>query len=109
MYSVSLQELFGTKLERSGFKMRKDNLIKTVEDDYGIQHLYDFKNGYGASVIKSRGSYGGRQGLWELAVMTVNGEHMDLCYSTYITEDVLGHLSIEQVNETLEQISKLVS
>jgi hypothetical protein len=87
--------------------MRTDNLIEFVKDDYGVQYLFDFNNGYGASVIKSEGSYGGRQGLWELAVMSGSGKELNLCYSTDITDDVLGHLSIEQVNETLEKISLL--
>lgn len=35
----------------------------------GIQRVYKFSNGFGASVVKHEFSYGGRKGLWELAVI----------------------------------------
>jgi len=69
----------------------------------GVQKLYSFPNGYGASVIKHKGSYGGAQGLWELAVL--KGE--ELCYNTPITDDVLGHLTTGEVNAILDKISDL--
>ena len=37
--------------------------------DTGIQRIYKFDNGYGASVVKHKYSYGGDKGLWELAVI----------------------------------------
>ena len=69
----------------------------------GVQKLYSFPNGYGASVIKHKGSYGGAQGLWELAVL--KGE--ELCYNTPITDDVLGRLNDPEVDNILLKISKL--
>jgi len=48
-------------------------------------------------------SYGGKQGLWELAVLK-NGE---LCYNTSVTSDVLGHLSDEDVEFHLKEIENL--
>ncbi len=69
----------------------------------GVQHVYSFPNGYGASVVKHDFSYGGKQGLWELAVL--NGE--ELCYTSGITEDVIGHLSWKNVEETLSEIKQL--
>jgi len=76
----------------------------------GTQKLWAFKNGYGASVIKfsgmfglGSGSYGSEKGLWELAI-----KHPEqLCYATPITDDVMGHLSPEKVEEILEKISQL--
>jgi hypothetical protein len=62
-----------------------------------------FANGYGASVLQRRGSYGHDQGLYELAVLADDG----LCYDTPITDDVLGHLSEERVTEALRQIAAL--
>jgi hypothetical protein len=50
-----------------------------------------FGNGYGASVVRSAYSYGGRDGLYELAVLAGN----TLCYDTPITDDVEGHLTPE--------------
>lgn len=69
----------------------------------GVQKLYSFPNGYGASVIKHKGSYGGDNGLWELAVL-FNDE---LCYDTEITGDVIGHLNDPEVDNILRQIANL--
>lgn len=79
------------------------NLIRTYDRNDGISLEFKFANGYGASVIKSQYSYGGKNGLWELAVL----DHGDLCYDTVITNDVLGHLTWEQVETALEKIKKL--
>jgi len=68
-----------------------------------VQHVYAFPNGYGASVVKHDFSYGGKNGLWELAVL--NGE--DLCYTSGITEDVIGHLSWTKVEAVLRDIKQL--
>lgn len=70
----------------------------------GTQRIYKFANGYGASVIQSYMSYGGDRGLWELAVLDSN-EH--LCYDTPVTNDVIGYLTEEQVQEYLAQIDAL--
>ena len=69
----------------------------------GVQHVYSFPNGYGASVVKHDFSYGGKNGLWELAVL--NGE--GLCYTSGITEDVIGHLSWTKVEAVLGDIKQL--
>ena len=64
---------------------------------------YDFDNGYGASVIMNEMSYGGKMGLYEIAVL-----HSGLiCYDTDITDDVLGFLTKSAVNDILEKISNL--
>ena len=69
----------------------------------GIQKVYQFPNGYGASVIKHRGSYGYKKGLWELAVL----HEGELCYDTEITNDVIGHLNDPEVDNILGQIARL--
>ena len=71
----------------------------------GPQKIYRFDNGYGASVIESHMSYG-----TELAVLHFNSEDnydFTLVYDTPITDDVLGHLTEEELEETLEKISLL--
>lgn len=79
----------------------------------GVQHLYRFPNGYGASVVCSSVSYGGDRGLWELAVIywpvpeNLDIFDFDLTYDTPITGDVVGHLSIQEVHELLDQIEAL--
>lgn len=70
----------------------------------GFQELYRFPNGFGASVICHRFSYGGDRGLLELAVLDLNG---DLCYSTPVTEDVIGHLTRTDLENVLDQIANL--
>lgn len=70
----------------------------------GTQRIYKFPNGYGASVIRHQGSYGFKNGLWELAVLDSSG---DLCYSTPITNDVIGHLTDEEVILKLNEIRGL--
>ena len=69
----------------------------------GIQKRYKFPNGYGASVICHKGSYGGHLGLWELAVEL----HGIIVYDTAITADVMGYLKTEEVNKQLKAIKEL--
>ena len=70
----------------------------------GIYQEYKFPNGYGASVIKHRYSYGGKDGLWEVAVLDSEG---NICYDTPITSDVLGHLNDPEVDSVLTNIYNL--
>jgi hypothetical protein len=77
----------------------------------GSQKIYAFSNGYGASVVMHDFSYGGKDGKWELAVLRFddpsNLSDFDLTYDTPITNDVIGHLSEEEVDELLEKIAEL--
>ena len=74
----------------------------------GSQALVFFANGYGASVIRGYGSYGGDDGLYELAVVkTAEDDSWNLCYDTGITDDVMGHLTEQEITDTLEQIEAL--
>jgi len=70
----------------------------------GVQVLFKFANGRGASVIRHRYSYGGEFGLWELAVLNRDG---GLDYSTPITDDVLGRLNESEVRSALASIRAL--
>ena len=78
-------------------------LTETNDFNGGIQKVYEFPNGYGASVIKHKGSYGYSEGLWELAVLN-EGE---LCYDTEITNDVIGYLNDPEVDRLLRKINQL--
>jgi hypothetical protein len=78
----------------------------------GVQYQFRFDNGYGASVVKARGTYGYEQDLWELAVLTwdksSNGEwDYDLNYYTPITDDVVGYCTDQKIREYLQQIKDL--
>ena len=73
-----------------------------------IQKVYRFKNNYGASVVKGEHTYGGNEGLWELAVIVFDTSGgFNLCYTTPITQDVEGHLSDDAVEELLTKIEAL--
>lgn len=73
-------------------------------DHFGIRAVVEFDNGYGASVVQNKFSYGGTQGLYEIAVLDSDKE---ITYTTSVTNDVLGYLSKDEVSGVLEQISKL--
>lgn len=62
-----------------------------------------FKNGYGASIVRHDYSYGGPQGLYELAVLRDD----KLCYNTPVTSDVLGYLTPNDVERYLQEIESL--
>ena len=64
-----------------------------------------FDNGYGASVVSHQHSYGGRDGLFEVAVIDAQTE--ELVYDTPITTDVLGRLTFGEVAEVLQKIAAL--
>ena len=70
----------------------------------GIGYVYEFENGYGASVVSHDASYGGKQGLYEIAVLDSTG---DLCYSTPITDDVIGYANEDKIKDTLDRIKSL--
>lgn len=71
------------------------------------QILHKFDNGYGASVIQGTYTYGGPEGLWEIAVIEWDGESFDLTYDTTITDDVLRYIHESEVPEILSQIESL--
>lgn len=69
----------------------------------GERTVYQFPNGYGASVITGSMFYTDGERPYELAVL-VNG---DLCYDTEITDDVIGHLDEIDVLGLLNRIKSL--
>jgi hypothetical protein len=85
-------------------KQFKDLEFKEHRDLNGVVARIQFDNGYGASVVKHEFSYGGKDGLYELAVLDTNG---DLTYETPITDDVIGYLREEDVTDVMEKIQKL--
>lgn len=90
-------------------------ITRTHHSGNGIQKIYRFPNGYGASVIRYKikdyyGSYTNNDKEWELAVIKFKGTEdnsFELNYMTKITGDVMGYLSDEQVQKILKKISKL--
>jgi len=66
-----------------------------------------YNNGYGVSVISNEFSYGGRQGLFELAILIGDEDYSDISYDTHITNDVLGYLTHVDVENIIKQVKDL--
>lgn len=70
----------------------------------GIQAIVKFDNGYGASIVRHQFSYGGREGLFEMAILGQDGH---ITYDTSITNDVIGYLSEQEISDYLKKIKEL--
>lgn len=70
----------------------------------GYKQTFHFANGFGASVICNKHSYGGHKGLFEVAVLNRDGE---ISYDTPITTDVVGWLTFGEVAALLKRIENL--
>lgn len=77
---------------------QKSNIL-----DLGEQAHLSFNNGYGISVITGYGSYSNENKPYEIAVLFNN----ELCYTTEITNDVIGWLDEEEVSEIMIKIQNL--
>lgn len=97
-YSRIIQE-FGLE-----YKTFEDVNFKPHPLGNGIQGIITFDNSYGASVVRTDTSYGGKLGLYEMAILDKMGH---LMYTTQISDDVIGFLTAEQVTEKLIQIQEL--
>jgi hypothetical protein len=71
----------------------------------GKQARMVFENGYGVSVVSHTYSYGGKDGLFEVAVLGKDG---DLTYDTPVTNDVIGYLSKKAVSDVMKQVQNLL-
>jgi hypothetical protein len=83
--------------------------IKALDfDEDGVQILYKFPNNFGASLIKSNLSYGGKDGLWELAVIKwEDDETFNIHYNNSVADgDIRGYLTDKDVEALLEEIEK---
>ena len=85
-------------------KTFKDLKFKKLLDLSGIYCRIQFDNGFGASIVKHKYSYGGDKGLYEIAVLDSGGE---ITYTTPITDDVIGYLRPEDVTDVMAKIQQL--
>ena len=72
----------------------------------GKKSRMHFDNGFGVSVVSHTHSYGGRSGLYEVAVLDKDGL---LTYETPVTSDVIGYLTEENVTDVMKQVQELKS
>ena len=70
----------------------------------GVKCRMMFENGFGVSVVSHTYSYGGKDGLFEIAVLDEDG---DLTYNTPVTNDVVGYLNPDEVTDIMEEVQKL--
>ena len=102
---LSVDALRGVLEEAISFEfgMDKHEELGGFYEVDGLYYRAKYPNGYGVSIIKHHYSIGGNHDKWELAVL--NGG--TLCYSTPITDDVLGYLDDEEVCELCRRIRDL--
>ena len=86
-------------------KTFKDIIFKTnpMGDDFGITSRTQFDNGYEVSVVRSEYTYGGKDGLYELAVFKDGEMHYD---NAVANGDVVGYLREEDVTDAMLLIQK---
>lgn len=88
-------------------KTFEDLEFEKIEDapyQVGVKCRTTFSNGYGASVVSHTYSYGGKQFLYEIAVLDPDGE---ITYETPVTDNVIGYLTPEEVTQVLTDIQNL--
>jgi hypothetical protein len=73
----------------------------------GVQAKYFFSNDYGVSVVRSPGSYGFTEGLYEVAVLKGTENNWKICYDTPVTYDVLGHRDEQDIENIMKEVSSL--
>lgn len=89
--------------------MKFSDLDFQPDEDWltGVQAVYIFENGYGVSVVRNPYSYGGPDGLYEIAVIKGNPDDWQIAYDTPITDDVLGWQTVKDVENVLEKVKNL--
>jgi hypothetical protein len=90
----------------NNMKTFKDLVFKPHPLGDGIQSTMGFENGYGVSVVKTPYSYGGKMGLYEIAVIDSEGQ---VVYNTPVADGVIGYLREEDVTVGMERIQLLQS
>jgi hypothetical protein len=73
------------------------------------QWKFKFDNNYGASIVRGPYTYGGGEGLFEMACIKYerNSDDYDLYYDDGMWTDVRGYLTIEDIDELLEFIKNM--
>jgi hypothetical protein len=72
----------------------------------GMQILFRFPNNYGISLECHSFSYGNDDNEFEIAIINYDSEDnddWDICYTTKLTQDVLGYQSKEDVIDVIQK------
>lgn len=86
----------------SDYLLFKDDSLKGSE--YGGE--IEFDNGYGLSIVRHDGSYGGNRGLFEIMLIR-NGEPYSLPPITNEDDTVSGFLTQSAVEELISTVQEL--
>ena len=90
--------------------MQTETLIlptSAQDDRVGTIKKYIFENGYGASVACHTGSYGGDEGLFEMALTDDEGNViLSPNDPSSSWQDVKGYLTLSEVESYLTEISE---
>lgn len=78
-------------------------LVASIKDEIGEQYIYKFDNGYGASVIRNKYSYGGKHDLWEVANIYFDDEY-EYSITDLLGREVEGWLDWYEVDTKLRNI-----
>lgn len=70
----------------------------------GVHAVKMFDNGYGVSVLLGSMFYSNGHTTYEVAILNSDGS---IAYDTPITDDVLGHRTIEEVDDIMRQVQEL--
>ena len=63
--------------------------------------VLEFENGYGLSIVSNDFSYGGNNGLFEIALL----QNEDIVYNAELGfADVVGYLDFHEVSEIIERV-----
>lgn len=83
--------------------------LKFETDEMGEHACHLYNNHYGVSVVRGPYSYGGKNGLYELAVVYMRPEDKEsqLVYDTPVTNDVEGYLTPDDVTRLMAQVEAL--
>jgi len=88
------------------FTIPKNSKVKDTSCIDTSRIRIEFSNGYELSVIRGKYSYGGPEGLFEIAPIgrenDLNGDLLN-----FECDDVLGWLTIDQVNEYITKMNNL--
>lgn len=82
-------------------------ICKQVNSGGNQQVALRFPNQYGVSIVRGPHTYGGREGLFELAVLAFDGANYELVYDTPITDDVLGWLTPDELAPIARRVAAL--
>ena len=75
----------------------------------GVQRVYRFDNGMGASVETQNGKFPFAFSITATVRKPNHGDKFELDYTTEITDDVIGYLAEFEVDVLLERIADLSS